>query len=49
MGSLVLYPHMHNYSYGDPRMHMGIPVCKRAWIAEKFAPIMHNEIVRIWG
>jgi len=33
-------------------MHMGIPVCKRAGIAEKFAygdPITHNEIVRIWG
>jgi hypothetical protein len=33
-------------------MHMGIPVCKRARIAEKFAdgdPITHNEIVRIWG
>jgi len=33
-------------------MHMGIPVCKQARIAEKFAygdPIMHNEIVRIWG
>ena len=29
---------------------MGIPVCKRSGIAEKFAygdPIMHNEIVRI--
>jgi len=31
---------------------MGIPVCKRARIAEKFAngdPITHNEIVHIWG
>ena len=52
MGNLVLYPHMCNFAYGDRRMHMGIPVCKRAGIAEKFAygdPIMHNEIVRIWG
>jgi len=33
-------------------MHMGIPVCIRVGIAEKFAygdPITHNEIVRIWG
>jgi hypothetical protein len=33
-------------------MHMGIPVCKRAGIAENFAygdPITHNEIVRIRG
>jgi len=33
-------------------MHMGIPVCKRAGIAKKFAfgdPITHNKIVRIWG
>ena len=52
MGNLVLYPHMCNFAYGDRRMHMGIPVCKRAGIAEKFAygdPITHNEIVRIWG
>ena len=43
---------MCNFAYGDRRMHMGIPVCKRSGIAEKFAygdPIMHNEIVRIWG
>ena len=43
---------MCNSAYGDRRMHMGIPVCKRAGIAEKFAdgdPITHNEIVRIWG
>jgi hypothetical protein len=52
MGNLVLYPHMCNFAYGDRHMHMGIPVCKRAGIAEKFAngdPITHNEIVRIWG
>jgi hypothetical protein len=45
-------PLMRNFAYGDRRMHMGIPVCKRARIAEKFAygdPITHNEIVRIWG
>jgi hypothetical protein len=52
MGNLVLYPHMHDFAYGDRRMHMGIPVCKRAGIAENFAygdPITHNEIVRIRG
>ena len=33
-------------------MHMGIPECKQAGIAKKFAygdPITHNEIVRIRG
>ena len=43
---------MHDFAYGDRRMHMGIPVCKRAGIAENFAygdPITHNEIVRIRG
>ncbi len=43
---------MCNFAYGDRRMHLGIPVCKRSGIAEKFTygdPIMHNEIVRIWG
>jgi len=33
-------------------MHMGIPVCKWAGIAKKFAygdPITHNEIVHIRG
>jgi hypothetical protein len=52
MGNLVLYPHMHNFAYGDRHLHMGIPVCKRAGIDEKFAygdPRTHNEIVRIWG
>jgi hypothetical protein len=52
MGNQVLYPHMRNFSYGDRRMHMGIPVCERAGIAKKFAygdPRMHNEIVRIQG
>ena len=52
MGNQVLYPHMHNFPYGDRRMHMGIPVCERAGIAKKFAygdPRTHNEIVRIWG
>ena len=52
MENLVLYPHMCNFAYGDRRMHMGIPVCKRAGIAENFAygdPITHNEIVRIRG
>ena len=43
---------MRNFAYGDHRMHMGIPPCKRAGIAKKFAygdPIMHNEIVLIQG
>ena len=33
-------------------MHMGIPVSKRAWIAEKVTygdAITHDEVVRIWG
>ena len=33
-------------------MHMGIPICKRAGIAKKFAygdPRTHNEVVRIRG
>ena len=50
MGNQVLYPHMRNFPYGDRRMHMGIPVCKRAGIAKKFAygdPRTQNEIVRI--
>jgi hypothetical protein len=48
----VLYPHMRNFAYRDRRMHMGIPVCKRAGIAKNFAygdPITHNEVVRIRG
>ena len=52
MGNQVLYPHMHNFAYGDRRMHMGIPICKRAGIAKKFAygdPRTHNEIVCIRG
>jgi hypothetical protein len=52
MGNQVLYPHMRNFPYGDPRMHMGIPVCERAGIAKKFTygdPRTHNEIVRIRG
>jgi hypothetical protein len=51
MGSQVLYPHMRN-SYGDRRMHMGIPVCERAGIAKKFTygdPCTHNEIVHMRG
>jgi hypothetical protein len=52
MGNQVLYPHMQNYTYGDCRTHMGIPVCIRAGIAKIFAygaPRLHNKIVRIWG
>jgi hypothetical protein len=33
-------------------MHMGTPVCKRVGIAKKFTygdPVMHNEVVCIWG
>jgi hypothetical protein len=26
---------MRNFAYGDHRMHMGIPVCKRAGIAKR--------------
>jgi hypothetical protein len=43
---------MRNFAYRDCRMHMGIPVCKRAGIAKKFAygdPHTHNEVVRIRG
>ena len=43
---------MRNFAYRDRRMHMGIPVCKRAGIAKIFAygdPITHNEVVRIRG
>ncbi len=45
MGNLVLYPHMRNFAYGDRRMHMGIPVCKRARIAEKIA---YGDLLRIF-
>jgi len=43
---------MRNFPYGHRRTQTGIPVCKRAGIAKKFAygdPHTHNEIVRIWG
>ncbi len=43
---------MRNFAYRDRRMHMGIPVCKRAGIAKIFAygdPITHNEVVCIRG
>ena len=52
MGNQVLYPHMQNYTYGDRRMHIGIPVCILAGIAKIFAygdPRLHNKIVRILG
>jgi hypothetical protein len=52
MGNQVLYPHMQNYTFGDPRTHMGIPVCIQGGIAKIFAygdPRSHNKIVRILG
>jgi hypothetical protein len=52
MGNQVLYPHVQNYTYGDHRTHVGIPVCIRAGIAKIFAygdPRSHNKIVRIRG
>ena len=51
-GNQVLYPHLRNFAYWDCRVHMGIPVCKRAGTAKKIAygdPITHNEVVRTQG
>ena len=52
MGNQFVYPHMQNYTYGDRRTHMGIPVSILAEIAKKITygdPQSHNEIVRILG